>query len=259
MRKTNILFLILCMAFLTSCNAVTVVTNTEEPVATIVSSTEATSETTNTDVITIVTSSTTKLITEETVAETTSKIEKIQLKEFDFDNIQYVPTEEYTGINFLGEEQQRSFWLATFVYEVFMLDGSEFFTLNGIEYDTYSKRLLYDSPLECYGTGFTFDSVWNEFSTVFSGDILFEITQHKIASSDDSEFAIWVGTRGRSADFDDYLEFSPVEITEEKVVFQITARYANPDNREEKSYFTYDYEMVLDGENWIMTRFEFWK
>lgn len=191
--------------------------------------------------------------------EATAAPEKIELKEFDFDNIEYIPVEEYTGIDFLTEEQQRSFWLATFVYEVFMLDGSEFFRLNKIEYETYSQRLIYTSPLNCYGTGFTDDSVWNEISTVFSGNILFEITQHKIASSDDFEFAIWDGARGASADFDYHLEFAPVEITDEKVTFQITARYADPDNREEKSYYTYDYEMVYDSGNWIMTKFELWK
>ena len=253
MKKFNLTALLLCAAFCASCTAenAEAITTTAVTTTTAVS-TEAqttTAETTTVEITTTTAEATT------TTAETTAEPAEIELKEYDFDNIEYVPFEEYTGIDFMTEEQQRSFWLATFVYEVFDLAGDSFFRTSGVEYDFYSQRPCGEI---CYGSGFTYDSVMSEFRSVLSEEILNDIIWLTDINTN-GEFACNDGARGASADFDFYLEFSPVEVTDEKVIFQITARYADPDNREEKSYVTYDYEMVYDNGNWIVTKFEFWK
>ncbi len=156
----------------------------------------------------------------------------------------------HLGSKFLTEEQLISFWLTYHFHFMFEIETSYFFDFSSIDFG--------ERNADFYSTGFTYESVMNSLKTFMSEEIIKEITSDKCADID-GEFYCGIGAKGARADFDDHIEFTPVEITDEKVIFQITARYANPDNPEEKSYYTYDYEMVLDGENWIMTKFELWR
>ncbi len=156
----------------------------------------------------------------------------------------------HLGSEFLTEEQCISFWLTYHFHFMFEIETSYFFDFSSINFGERNADL--------YSTGFTYESVMNSLKTFMSEEIIKEITSDKCADID-GEFYCVMGAKGASVDFDDHIEFTPIEITDEKVIFQITARYANPDNPEEKSYYTYDYEMVFDGENWIMTKFELWR
>ena len=51
---------------------------------------------------------------------------------------------------------------------------------------------------------------------------------------------------------------TPVEITDDKVSFQLTAAYADPGTKESLGEGAFDFEMILTNGHWVMTKYELW-
>ena len=181
-----------------------------------------------------------------------SQAVEAEFKEFNIYDVQFELSEECAGIEFLNREQQQTFRLATFVYTVCDLDSSEFFRCANPK-DSFPSQ---ESPF--YSTGFTYESVMNGFKSVISEDILDELVQD-VCDELNGEFVCSIGARGASADFDGHLEFAPVEVTNQKVVFQITASYSDPETFESVGESAFNFEMTLVDGRWVMTEYEFWK
>lgn len=176
------------------------------------------------------------------------------LKEYSFDISceEFPPYEEYTGIEILSEEQQRAFWNAYYFYTIFDIDTAEFFRFNHIDYNAKQNGFL-------YATGYSYDSVINGFKTVLSEEIVDSMLKEYNCANIDGEFYCGQGARGANIFFLDKLEFVAVEMSEEKAVFKINALYGDFDNEEVREYVEHNFEMILIDDNWIVTKFEFWK
>lgn len=172
-----------------------------------------------------------------------------ELKEFNIYDIQFT-IEDFPNAEFLSEEQERTFMLATFVYMTLDLDGDMFFRYNNI-------RPLYNSEVRMCHTGFTYESVMNGFNSVLSENILSEKFKERYSELN-GEFLCLDGARGASADFDCIKGVTPVEITDDKVSFQLTAAYADPGTKESLGETAFDFEMLLTDGHWVMTKYELW-
>lgn len=177
----------------------------------------------------------------------------LNLKMYDINEISFTPTEEYSGMDFLSEEQQRVFWRADFIYTAFSLDLSEFFRASGIDSDESNRT---DSGL--YRTGYDYDSVINAFKTVVSADIVSELVEPK-CQNDNGEFVCGNGAKGINPSFMFTLEFEKVEATDSSVSFKAVAGYGEPDGTEVTTTKEFNFQMDKVGENWIVTKFEMWK
>ena len=186
---------------------------------------------------------------------TQQESEAVELAEYDINKILfYEYYSEYSGLDFLSEEQQRVFSLAGFVYETFDLDLSEFFRSAGTDLteDNYIEDTIF------YHTGFTYESVMNGFSSVLSENILNGLTEQKCADLN-GEFVCGAGARGVNMLYMGTIEFEPVEVTDEIVKFKGKAGYGDPENPDEiLSYEEYDFEMEKVNGKWIVTKFELW-
>ena len=170
------------------------------------------------------------------VIETQEKVET-ELKEFNIYDIQFT-IENFPNVEFLSEEQERTFMLATFVYMTLDLDGDMFFRYNNI-------RPLYNSEVYMCHTGFTYESVINGFKSVLSENILNEKFKERFSELN-GEFLCFDGARGVSADFDHIESITPVEASADKVTFQLTAAYSDPKTLESIGESTFDFEMILE-------------
>ena len=194
----------------------------------------------------------TSQITEEATQQET---EAVELAEYDINKVlSYEYYSEYSGLDFLSEEQQRVFSLASFVYETFDLDLSDFFRSAGTE-------LTEDNHIEdtiFYHTGFTYESVMKGFSSVLSEDILKGLTEQKCVDIN-GEFVCGAGARGGNMSYMGTIEFEPVEVTDDIVKFKGKAGYGDPENPDEiLSYEEYDFEMEKVNGRWIVTKFKLW-
>lgn len=191
-----------------------------------------------------------------TEASTQSNKEPLNLKKYDINKAAFTPTEEYNGLDFLSEEQQQVFWLASFVYRVFDLDQSIFFYTSGIE--TPTDNLIDDTAF--YHTGFTYESVKNGFLSVLSEDIVNGLMTEQRCADINGEFVCGIGARGINPSFMFTLEFEPIEVTDDIVRFKALAGYGDPESGSDKvtSYQEVDFEMQKTNGQWIVTKFEMW-
>lgn len=173
------------------------------------------------------------------------------LKQYDINAISFFPSEEYSGMDFLSEEQQRIFWQADFIYTVFSLDSSVFFSASGINSDESIDDVFYK-------TGYDYDSVINAFKSVVSADIVSELVEPK-CKNNNGEFVCGIGAKGIDPCFMFKLEFKADEITDDSVSFKAVADYGEPDGTEVINQEEFNFQMDKVGENWIVTKFEMWK
>ena len=181
-----------------------------------------------------------------------------ELKEFNIYDVQLEVIQfecyDFTDkdMEFLNDEQKLTFKLATFVYMVLDLEGAIFFSCTNTD-------AVYDKDVHLCHTGFTYESVMNGFKSVLSEDIVENPKYERVYRNFNGEFLCSDGARGASGAFNSIKEFVPVEITDEKVVFQVIALYSNPETREKIGDYTYNFEMVFVDDHWVMTQYEFWK
>lgn len=188
-----------------------------------------------------------------TEATTQSNAEAVELTEYDINKAAYHYDLKCSGLDFLSEEQQRIFELASFVYTTFDLDLSEFFYASGIE--TSEDDSIEDTIF--YHTGFTYESVLNGFLSVLSEDIVNNLMEQKCADLN-GEFVCGIGAKGGNISFMGTLEFEPVEVTDDIVKFKALAGYGDPGTDKITSYEEVNFEMQKTDGKWIVTKFEMW-
>ena len=191
-----------------------------------------------------------------TEATTQLESEAVELTEYDINKIlSYEYYTEYSGLDFLSEEQQRVFSLASFVYKTFDLDLSYFFFSSGIEIseDDHIEDTIF------YHTGFTYESVLNGFLSVLSEDIVNDLLKEKSADLN-GEFVCGAGARGGNVSFMGTLDFEPIEVTDDIVKFKALAGYGDPNSGTDEilSYEEVNFEMQKTDGKWIVTKFEMW-
>lgn len=174
-----------------------------------------------------------------------------ELKQYDINAISFTPTEEYSGMDFLAEEQQRVFWQADFIYTVFSSDSSLFFSASGINSDESVDNRFYK-------TGYDYESVINSFKSVLSEDIVNELIESK-CENHDGEFVCGIGAKGINPSFMFVLEFEEVKANDNSVSFKALADYGDPEKNEITSQKEFNFQMDKVNGNWIVTRFEMWK
>lgn len=174
-----------------------------------------------------------------------------ELKQYDINAVAFLPSEEYSGMDFLSEEQQRVFWQADFIYTAFSLDSSVFFSASGITSDESIDSVY-------YRTGYDYDSVINAFKSVVSEDIVSELVEPK-CKNNNGEFVCGIGAKGIDPSFMFILEFQELEASDSSVSFKATAYYGDPDETGVTSQREFKYQMDKVGGNWIVTQFELWK
>lgn len=173
------------------------------------------------------------------------------LKQYDINAISFLPDEEYSGMDFLSEEQQRIFWQADFIYTAFSLDSSVFFSASGINIDESIDNVFYK-------TGYDYDSVINAFKSVVSADIVSELVEPK-CQNNNGEFVCGIGAKGIDPSFMFVLEFEAVKADDNSVSFKAIGGYGEPDGTEIISHKEFNFQMDKIDENWIVTKFELWK
>lgn len=190
-----------------------------------------------------------------TEATTQSNAEAVELTEYDINKAVYHYDLKCSGLDFLSEEQQRVFWLASFVYTSFDLDLSDFFYVSGIE--ASEDDLIEDTIF--YHTGFTYESVLNGFLSVLSENIVNDLIKEKCADIN-GEFVCGIGARGVNVSFMGTLDFEPIEVTDDIVKFKARAGYGDPESGTDEitSYEEVNFEMQKTDEKWIVTKFEMW-
>lgn len=174
-----------------------------------------------------------------------------ELKQYDINAVTFLPSEEYSGMDFLSEEQQRIFWQADFIYTAFSLDSSVFFSASGITSDESIDSVF-------YRTGYDYDSVINAFKSVVSEDIVSELVEPK-CKNNNGEFVCGIGAKGIDPSFMFILEFQELETSDSSVSFTATAYYGDPDGTGVTSQREFNYQMDKVDGNWIVTQFELWK
>lgn len=173
------------------------------------------------------------------------------LKQYDINSISFFPSEEYSGMDFLSEEQQHVFWQAYFIYTVFSLDSSVFFSASGINSDESIDGIFYK-------TGYDYDSVINAFKSVVSVDIISDLVEPK-CKNNNGEFVCGIGAKGIDPSFMFVLEFEEVKADDSSVFFKAIGGYGEPDGTEIISHKEFNFQMDKVDENWIVTKFELWK
>ena len=184
-----------------------------------------------------------------TTTEAVTTPEAKTLKEYDIDDVEFT-LGEFPDLEFLNDEQKRAFTLASFVYMAMDLNSSYFFGNDHADH-------VYNEETRMYHTGFSYESVMKGFSSVLSEDILSKLTEGRCTNLD-GEFRCVDGARGASADFDRIKEAVPVEITDEKAVFQLVALYYDPQTEENTGELTFNFEMNLIDGKWKVTKYELW-
>lgn len=228
--------------------ATTAASTTETPATTTAASTtEAPATTTAADSIEESTDTTTVSDTVEN--DETSEESGSEFKEFNIYDVDFT-LDDFPEIDFLNEEQKQAFMLASFVYMTFDMDGDMFFRYNDI-------TPVYNEENYMCHTGFDYESVVSGFKAVLSEDILNERFKEQYTDLN-GEFLCFDGARGASADFDCIKGVTPVEITDDKVSFQLTAAYADPETKESLGETAFDFEMLLTDGHWVMTKYELW-
>lgn len=190
-----------------------------------------------------------------TEATTQSNAEAVELTEYDITKADYHHDLKCSGLDFLSEEQQRVFWLASFVYTSFDLDLSDFFYASGIE--ASEDDLIEDTIF--YHTGFTYESVLNGFLSVLSEGIVSDLIKEKCADIN-GEFVCGIGARGGNISFMGTLDFESIEVTDDIVKFKARAGYGDPESGTDEitSYEEVNFEMQKTDGKWIVTKFEMW-
>lgn len=190
-----------------------------------------------------------------TEATTQSNAEAVELTEYDITKADYHYDLKCSGLDFLSEEQQHVFWLASFVCTSFELDQSDFFYASGIE--ASEDDLIEDTVF--YHTGFTYESVLNGFLSVLSEGIVNDLIKEKCADIN-GEFVCGKGARGANVSFMGTLDFESIEVTDDIVKFKARAGYGDPESGTDEitSYEEVNFEMQKTDEKWIVTKFEMW-
>lgn len=181
-----------------------------------------------------------------------------ELMEFNMNDIEFkTRTVECTGMEYLSEEQQRTFWNACFIYLVCEIDNADFFYCNT------ANDSFYGIPDGMWlHTGYSYSSVITGFLSVVSPDILFNDFMKNISHMNyNGEMLFINGCKGAS--YPESFEIIPGEITDDKVTFTLRCkiyRYPEADMSEDENDLYYDcnFEMTKTDGNWIMTRFDKW-
>lgn len=250
MRKLVLFNLSLSIMFVfCSCTQTEGVLTEKQTSPTIVETLETTDETNATI------EETTVPTVEETTAVTTTE-EPLELVDYDISNVVFTPWEEYSGIEFMTEEQQKAFWLAGYINMMFDFEVGMFWDYKAlpIPKPRYEDMHILDSYF--YHTGFTYGSVIQGFESVLSEDILSEIMEGKCADYN-GEYVSSMGFTGSNPAFTEKMDFQFVSSDESKLEFKVIAYFADPATNASATK-EYEYEMVKIDENWILTKFDMW-